>query len=273
MATASEEFLVRLRYWLVSGGRITRIACGTTISRSVAPRVRPSEARRFHLALVHGQHARAHDLADEGRRIDREREQQRDELRDQPRAAREVEAAQHRHFKRDRLAENQRRQTAAARSACRAHRARPAAGVRSQTAAAWNRRSRRSSRRMAARIANTKGSKPGLADRPWNDDAAIVEKEHVEQRHALPRRRQRGEHGQIPEQDLEQQRQVADQFDVAAGQPRHQPVRRQPSEADNEAEDRRKEDADHRDQQRVQQTDDEDARVAVRFLIRDQAFG
>ena len=63
MPTASEEFLVRLRYWLVSGGRITRSACGTTISRKVAPRDRPSEERRLHLPLVHGQDARAHDLA------------------------------------------------------------------------------------------------------------------------------------------------------------------------------------------------------------------
>ena len=43
MATASVEFLVRLRYWLVSGGMITRIACGTTISRSVGRGRRPSE--------------------------------------------------------------------------------------------------------------------------------------------------------------------------------------------------------------------------------------
>ena len=43
IATASEEFLVRLRYWLVSGGRITRIACGTTISRKVDPRCSPSD--------------------------------------------------------------------------------------------------------------------------------------------------------------------------------------------------------------------------------------
>ena len=44
MATASEEFLVRLRYWLVSGGMMTRIACGTTTSRSVWPGRRPSAA-------------------------------------------------------------------------------------------------------------------------------------------------------------------------------------------------------------------------------------
>ncbi|MNE57529.1 hypothetical protein D3C80_1525000 [compost metagenome] len=35
MAVASEEFLVRFRYWLVSGGMMTRIACGMTTSRRV----------------------------------------------------------------------------------------------------------------------------------------------------------------------------------------------------------------------------------------------
>ena len=42
MATASEEFLVRFRYWLVSGGMITRSACGITTRRSVGPRRSPS---------------------------------------------------------------------------------------------------------------------------------------------------------------------------------------------------------------------------------------
>src|SRR5947209_15099057 len=36
-------FRSRLRYWLVSGGRITRIACGTTMRRKVWPRASPSE--------------------------------------------------------------------------------------------------------------------------------------------------------------------------------------------------------------------------------------
>ena len=43
MATASDEFFVRLRYWLVSGGMMTRMACGITTRRRVWPGVRPSE--------------------------------------------------------------------------------------------------------------------------------------------------------------------------------------------------------------------------------------
>ena len=44
MATASDEFLVRFRYWLVSGGMITRSACGRTTRRMAWRLPRPSEA-------------------------------------------------------------------------------------------------------------------------------------------------------------------------------------------------------------------------------------
>ena len=42
MATASELFLVRLKYSLVIGGTMTRNACGSTISRMRCPGLRPS---------------------------------------------------------------------------------------------------------------------------------------------------------------------------------------------------------------------------------------
>ena len=93
MATASDEFLVRLRYWLVSGGMITRIACGMTTSRSVGPARRPSASRRLGLAVRDRQDAGAHDLGDEGGGVDRQAEQQRHELRQDLRCRREVEAA------------------------------------------------------------------------------------------------------------------------------------------------------------------------------------
>ena len=74
MATASEEFLIRLRYWLVSGGTMTRIACGTTTRRSVVPERKPERLRRFGLAGRNGKHAGAHHFGDEGRGIDRKRQ-------------------------------------------------------------------------------------------------------------------------------------------------------------------------------------------------------
>ena len=42
MAAPNEEFLTRLRYWLVIGGMITGMACGITTSRTTRPGVRPS---------------------------------------------------------------------------------------------------------------------------------------------------------------------------------------------------------------------------------------
>ena len=105
MATASEEFLVRLRYWLVSGGTITRSACGTTTRRSVNPRRRPKRHRRLGLPARHREHAGAHDLGDEGGGVGRERDQQRDEFGDQPHAADEIEAAQLRPLEADRESE------------------------------------------------------------------------------------------------------------------------------------------------------------------------
>ncbi|MNT89185.1 hypothetical protein D3C72_2298670 [compost metagenome] len=35
--------MVRLRYWLVSGGTMTRMACGTITRRSRSPSLRPSD--------------------------------------------------------------------------------------------------------------------------------------------------------------------------------------------------------------------------------------
>ena len=43
MNTASEEFLVRFRYWLVSGGMMMRSAWGITTKRRLSPGCSPSE--------------------------------------------------------------------------------------------------------------------------------------------------------------------------------------------------------------------------------------
>ena len=85
---------MRLRYWLVSGGTITRSACGTTTSRSVEPAPQAERERRLGLAARNREDAGAHDLGDEGGGVGRERDQQRDEFGHQPKSADEVEAAQ-----------------------------------------------------------------------------------------------------------------------------------------------------------------------------------
>src|SRR3977135_4051091 len=82
--TASDEFLVRVRYWLVSGGKMTRQAFGTTVSRKDAPRdCRP----RLDLSLMDQQNPGADDFRDEGRGVGRERHRQGDEFGDHARAA------------------------------------------------------------------------------------------------------------------------------------------------------------------------------------------
>ena len=65
MATASDEFLVRFRYWLVIGGMITRSACGSTTSRSSWPRLQPERAAASLWPVRHRLDAGAHDLGDE----------------------------------------------------------------------------------------------------------------------------------------------------------------------------------------------------------------
>ena len=94
MKTASDEFLMRLRYWFVSGGTMTRSACGMTIRRIVRPRREAERGRRLGLPARHRQDAGAHDLGDEGAGVKRQAEQQRDELGNDPHAADEIEAVQ-----------------------------------------------------------------------------------------------------------------------------------------------------------------------------------
>ncbi len=70
--------------------------------RSVKPAPQAERERRLGLAARHRKDAGAHDLGDEGGGIGRERDQQRDEFRDQPDAADEIEAAQFRQLETDR---------------------------------------------------------------------------------------------------------------------------------------------------------------------------
>ena len=66
---ASEEFLVRFRYWLVSGGMMIRSACGTTTRRRNEP-AQAERRRRLGLALADTDNAGAHDLGDERRGVE-----------------------------------------------------------------------------------------------------------------------------------------------------------------------------------------------------------
>ncbi len=97
-----------------------------------------------------------------------------------------------------------------------------------------------------------------------------VEKASAGNRKALPRRRQILQNGEIPEQELQQQRYVPDGFDVNRREPGNQPVGRQAGDAYNEADNGRKENADDRHQQRIEQTDPERAPVGRNVRVRNE---
>ena len=77
MAMARLEFLTRFRYWLVSGGMITRSAWGSTIMRSVALVPSPTARLASHWPLGTALMPGAHDLGDEGAGVDHQAQQQR----------------------------------------------------------------------------------------------------------------------------------------------------------------------------------------------------
>src|SRR5665647_2097516 len=74
--------------------------------------------------------------------------------------------------------------------------------------------------------------------------------------------RQGLEHGVVPEQQLQQQRQIADQLDIAGRHLGHQPVARQPRDADRKAEHGGEYNAEAAHQQGIEQADPEGAAIA-----------
>ena len=99
-----------------------------------------------------------------------------------------------------------------------------------------------------------------VLDRDRRQHQPAVGKKDAVDRFPAPARRRKALHQHVPEQQLQQQRNVAQHFDIDRRQPRQQPVRRQPRNADQRAEHGRKHDADHRDPQRVDDADEEGAR-------------
>ena len=131
-------------------------------------------------------------------------------------------------------------------------------------------RDRRSRRRCRAASAISAQRDARLEHRLRQEQAAVVEEAAARNGKALAHAGQRLEHGVVPEQQLQQQRHVADDLDIEAGHPRHQPVLRQPRDADQKAEDGREHDAERRDQQRVEQADPERAAIGRGRRIVDQ---
>ncbi len=80
-----------------------------------------------------------------------------------------------------------------------------------------------------------------------------VQEDRLAEAQALARRRHRPQHGEVPEEDLQQQRDVAERLDIDQGQPGNQPVFGQAGDADDETQQRGEDDTQHRDQQGVEQ--------------------
>ena len=90
------------------------------------------------------------------------------------------------------------------------------------------------------------------------------------ERERLLRHRHGPQHADVPDEELQQQGYVAHGLHVGRGQPGDDPIRRQPAEADSEAEQRRHYDAEPGDEQRVQKPDQERAPIAHGAAVFDQ---
>ena len=261
MATASDEFLVRFRYWL----RQRRNDHAERLRNDDKPQRRSGtqteRARRLRLSVADGQNSRPHDLGDERRRVDGKREEEREEFRLHLHAAAQAEARllgelqTERHPKREVDDERQpdhgrevdpddRQAAGRSEAACGRPRCRP----RSRSATATRKRDPDPPRARMIEQSRHEGAAVGKAD----PDPGIDR---------IARIGQHRDDAEIPEQDDEKRRDVAEHLDIDRAQLADQPVHREPPDADQESDDRRRNDAEPGDDQRVQEADEE--RVAV----------
>ena len=234
MATASELFLVRFRYWLVCGGMITRSACGTTISRSVWPRRRPSDCAASHWPLLTARMPERTISAMKAAGVDRQAQYQRHELglHHEP-AARggsgpSAASRSARGWPSDEVGDGI--------SARRPRISRAGVGTGwpvqlaracAPSATTRNGMADQRQQQMIATMPN-----PWLRDRLGQEQAAGVEQDGIEHDGALARpAAAMDDHRRRPEQELQQQRDVADDLDIDRGRVEHQPVVRQPGDA------------------------------------------
>jgi hypothetical protein len=108
---------------------------------------------------------------------------------------------------------------------------------------------------------------------PRHAQAALAEECEAAEVDRLAHRRQHLGEEAVPDEQLQQQRHVAHHLDIARGELREQPVRRQAGDADQRAEHRREHDADRGDQQGVDDADQERPVVRVGRLVLDVGLG
>ncbi|MNM98999.1 hypothetical protein D3C81_1115470 [compost metagenome] len=216
--------------------------------------------------------AGTHDFSDECGRVDRQRQGQRQQFRDQHPATDEVEALELRHFPVHRAAKQHRADT---RDADQHHQPDPelverlARLVETLVGLAHHQRDRDNRQHHGG------GERPEAVGhrRARHVQATVADEEGVVDIDTAPRSRQGQEHREVPEQDLQQRRDVAKGLHIHGRQLVDHPVRRQPRHTDDETQERRQDDADERHQQGVQQADDEHPCIAVGFHIGNQVLG
>ena len=153
-------------------------------------------------------------------------------------------------------------------SSSRAQRPRRYVGCLALGPAACDSRQRRT--RCRCRRASRTSPQPelGVGQRPRNDEAALVEEDRSRQADRVGDGRQLQEE-RVDQDQLDEQRRVAHDLDVAGRDAADQPVARQPRDPDDDAQDRGEHDADDADQQRVEQTGEEGLAVGVARRVRD----
>ncbi|MNH26905.1 hypothetical protein D3C79_869870 [compost metagenome] len=168
--------------------------------------------------------AGTHDLGDEGCRIDSQRQGQRQQLGDQHPATDKVEAFELRHFPADRAAEQQHAQPWDGDEQRQAH---PElvewhAGLVEALVGKAHHQHDRDNRYCQGHHEwpETVGHR-----RTRHVQAAVADEEHVVDVDAAPRSRQGQEHGEVPEQNLQQRRNVAEGFHIHGCQFADHPVR------------------------------------------------
>nr|GEY82994.1 hypothetical protein [Tanacetum cinerariifolium] len=226
---------------------------------------------RLCLPMTHRLDARAHDFCDERGGVDRQCEGQSQQFRNQHPAANKVEAFQFRYFPMHRCTEDQRaerRDHDEQRQACPELVERDAGGFEAFVRPACHEHDGNNGQHHADH------ERPrGIGgNRGRHVQAAAADEERPEKPVCSPRTRQGQEHREVPEQDLQQWRDITEDFDVNRRQLVDDPVVGQTRDADDEAQQGREDHADECHQQRVEQTDQENPRVGVRLRERNQVL-
>ncbi len=204
--------------------------------------------------------AAAHNLGDEGCGIDRERQQKSHELRQDVHAAHEIESLELGHGPCHGESHDRGRQQRQPDDQAKPG---PERGelLPGQVLAAARPAGEKESRHDGDNQGGRGQPEARLKDRRRHVEAAGIEEEGAEDRDALADAGQRGQHPEIPEDDLGKQRNVADHVDIGGGKRRDQEILGKARHAHDKPDDRRQHDADRRNEQRIQQADDKCAPI------------